>query len=137
MHLFTRAASIAVIVFRAVWTVVATLLWILGLIYFIDDTRFMTWFAWGVMCAIPLCVEIIKNAIDSARRGAHRGSHEYTITYYDTHAEVRDNSASGCLWGFVGGLLGGLFIGPVILPLYIFGIGATTVSDIILFVRSK
>ncbi len=137
MHLFSRAASIAIIIFRVIWVVIATALWILGLIYFIEDTRLLTWFAWGVVCAIPLCVQIIKNAIDSAREGAYRGAHEYTVTYYDNHAEVRNNSASGCLWGFVGGLFGGLLVGPVILPLYVFGIGATTVSDIILLVRSR
>ena len=135
MRFFSHAASVAIIVFRAIWVVIATVLWIMGLVYFVDDTRVLTWFAWGVMCAIPLCVQIIKNAVDSARRGAYEGSREYTITYYDTHAEVRDHSASGCLWGFVGGILGGLLIGPVILPLYVFGVGATTVSDIISVAR--
>ncbi len=137
MHFFARAASIAIIVFRVIWLVIATVLWIMGLVYFIGDTRLMSWFAWGAVCAVPLCVQIIKNAFDSARRGAEDGSREYTITYYSDHAEVRDNSASGCLWGFVGGLLGGLLIGPVILPIYAFGIGATTVSDIILLIRSR
>lgn len=135
MRLFSHAASVAIIVFRAIWVVIATAFWIMGLVYFVDDTRVATWFTWGIVCAIPLCVQIIKNAIDSARRGAYEGSREYTITYYDTHSEVRDHSTSGCLWGFVGGILGGVLIGPVILPLYVVGVAGTTVSDIISFAR--
>lgn len=135
MRLFTRAASIAMIVFRSIWVIASIILWVMGLVYFIDDTRFMTWFAWGVMCAIPLCVQIIRNAIDSAREGAHEGSHEYTITYYDNHAEIRNNSTSGCFWGFVGGLIGGLLVGPVVLPLYVVGVAGTTISDIISMTR--
>ena len=66
MKLFYRAASVAFIVFRIIWLVVAVFLWISGLVYFIEDTRFMTWFGWGIACAIPLCVQIIKNSISSA-----------------------------------------------------------------------
>ena len=53
------------------------------------------------------------------------------------NVDVRDHSASGCLWGFVGGLLGGLLVGPVVLPLYIFGVLATTIADIRLFRGSR
>ena len=139
MKLFYRAASVAFIVFRIVWLVVAVFLWVSGLVYFIDDTRFMTWFGWGIACAIPLCVQIIKNSISSAREGAHEGSHEYTVTYSpDTgNVDVRDHSASGCLWGFVGGLLGGLLVGPVVLPLYIVGVLGTTIADIRLLIGSR
>ena len=53
MKLFYRAASVAFIVFRIIWLVAAVFFWVSGLVYFIDDTRFMTWFGWGIACAIP------------------------------------------------------------------------------------
>ena len=139
MKLFYRAASVAFIVFRIIWLVVAVFLWISGLVYFIEDTRFMTWLVWGMACAIPLCVQIIKNSIDSARHGAHEGSHEYTITYSpDTgNVDVRDHSVSGCLWGLLGGLFGGILVGPVVLPLYFVGVLGTTIADIRLLVSSR
>ena len=139
MKLFYRAASVAFIVFRIIWLVVAVFLWISGLVYFIEDKRFMTWLVWGMACAIPLCVQIIKNSIDSARHGAHEGSHEYTITYSpDTgNVDVRDHSVSGCLWGLLGGLFGGILVGPVVLPLYFVGVLGTTIADIRLLVSSR
>ena len=139
MRLFYRAASVAFVVFRIIWLIIAVGLWVGGLVYFIERTEFMSWLTWGVACAIPLCVQIIKNTISSARRGAYEGSHEYTVTYSpDTgNVDVRDHSASGCLWGFVGGLIGGLLVGPLVLPLYVFGVLATTVADIRILIRTR
>lgn len=139
MRLFYRAASIAFVVFRVIWLIAAVVLWIGGLVYFIERTEFLSWLAWGMACAIPLCVQIIKNTVDSARRGAHEGSHEYTITYSpDTgNVDVRDHSASGCLWGLLGGLFGGILVGPVVLPLYFVGVLGTTIADIRLLVSSR
>lgn len=133
MRFLSRAGSIAVIVLRILWIIFAVLLWISGLVMFRDDTSFGMWFGWGAICAIPMCVRIIRQAFASAREGAVRGSREYTVSYSslsDTY-HVSDNSGSGCLWGFVGGLLGGIVIGPVLLPFYV----VTTVIAVVLDIR--
>jgi len=131
----SRAGSILVIVLRILWTLFALFIWLGGLAVFCDDTRFGMWFAWGAMCAIPICATVIRNAIGTARDGAERGSREYTVSYseYSNTYSIRDNSGSGCLWGFIGGLLGGVLIGPVILPVYIVTTVITVIGDIRFF----
>lgn len=134
---FFRATSIALIVFRIIWIIFAAALWVVGLVGFVNAAEIGNWFVWGVICAVPMCVQVIRQALSSARDGAARGSREYTVTaYFDGTAYVSDNSSSGCLWGFVGGLLGGIVIGPLVLPLYVVGVCVTVILDIIAFIRT-
>lgn len=138
MRFFDRATSVAVIVFRSVWSLFAIGFWVVGLVGFANAAGVDTWFMWGAMCAVPLCIHILRQAIASAREGARRGSREYTVTYdeYSNTARVTDNSGSGCLLGFLGGVLGGLLIGPLLLPVYTVLAIITVVRDIRAFISS-
>ena len=137
MNFFSRAASVAVVVFRVIWTVLSTVLWIVGLCDFINDTRFVTWLGWGLLCAIPLCVQILKNSFDSAREGAEEGASEYTVTVTESSISVHDHSCSGAVFGFLGGLIGGVLIGPVVLPLFVLGVIGTLIGDITEYISRK
>ncbi len=130
MNFFSRAASVAVVVFRGLWVVLSAVLWTVGLIGFLDDKRFVVWLGWGFLCAIPLCVQILKTSIENAREGAEEGSHEYTITITDSEIRAHDHSVSGAVFGFIGGLIGGVLIGPVVLPIFVVGVIGAFVSDI-------
>lgn len=137
MRFFHRAVTVAAFVFRALWLILASAVWIYGIKHFLSDKTFSGWLIWGIACAIPLCAEIVKQAISSGRDGRDEGANEYTVTVTDTSVTVHDNSVSGAVWGFVGGLIGGVLVGPVVLPLFFVGHLGAFIGDIIHAINNR
>ena len=122
MRGFEKAKLIAGLVFNSIWLLVSVLLWIFGLIGFIemvDSEGFSAWAIWGFMCAIPIAGSILKMAISAGRSNARDGERVYSAEVVGNTVYFRNHAWSYGFWGFVISLIVGVILGQVILPIFI------------------
>ena len=122
MDKFQKAKLIAGIVFHSIWLFISVILWIFGLIAFIelkDSEGFGAWAMWGFVCAIPIVGSILKMAISAGRSNARDGERVYSAEVVGNTVYFRNHAWSYGFWGFVIALILGVILGQLILPLFI------------------
>lgn len=107
------------IVAYAIWLIISVTIWISGLSAFIDDTSFLVWTVWGILCSIPIIFVIVKIAFQGAKEGAQKGANTYSGTIIGNRVFVRNHTIRGALINLVGAIIGCLLAGPILLLLYI------------------
>jgi len=122
MDKLEKAKKISGIVFYGIWLVVSLLLWIAGLMIFLNymgsGDEFIYWFLWGILCVFPIIIPILKEAFDSAKKGARDGANRYTATQSGNTIHIENHPFRGAIKGFLVGIIAGILIGPVLLVIY-------------------
>ncbi len=134
MEKFEKAKRISGVVFNAIWLAIALFMWVGGLVSFLEmkaNSGFGAWLMWGVLCAIPIIIPILRSAFAQGKSGARDGANEYSASVIGNTVYVENHPIRGAILGFIGGLIGGVLIGPVILPIYVIKTVIKLISGII------
>ena len=110
-----QITSVAGLVFKSVWLVIAVILFITGMLGFLRDKSFGMWMAWGFCCLIPMLGNVIRDIIVSGNRGARRGANTYTASVDSTGVTVSNHPFREALIEIVATILASLLLGPIAL----------------------
>lgn len=137
MEKFGKAKLITSVVWNSIWLVGGIFFWIVGLVGFIENTEFLIWLVWGILCTpfiIPVVIKLIK---DQAKEGRREGANTYTATRIGNTVTVQNNPLGGAIKGGIAGLIGGVLMGPIFLPLTALNKGIDLVKNIMILVETK
>lgn len=103
------------IILKSLWLLFAGLIFIGGLIMFIDATKeddgWTAWFAWGTACALITLINTIKTIITSIKGGAEEGADTYTYE----NGYISNHPFLGALFGIFFGIFAAILLGPLYL----------------------
>lgn len=131
-----KALKISGIVFNCAWIVVSAILWGVGISMFLGEKTFGNWMLWGVFCAIPIIIPVMKIAMGTAKDGRRQGANSYTATDRGNSVVVENHPFAGAVFGFVFGVVLSLLVGPALLIYYFIKTVIKTVRSIIALKQS-
>lgn len=134
-----KSKKVTKIVFNCIWLVISLILWICGLIAFLekkDQDALGAWLSWGGICVIPVLIPILKWSLHSGKTGARDGANTYTATDNGDSIHIQNHPIRGAIVGFLVGLALGILAGPAVLGFYIVKITIETVKTIIYVKKS-
>ena len=107
--------SVAGLVFKSIWLVIALVFFFAGMTMFTGDKTFEGWLMWGLFCLFPMLGAVIRDAFVSGKRGARRGANMYTATVDSTSVTVSNHPFREALIEIAGTIIAAVLIGPLTL----------------------
>ncbi len=111
------------LIFKLVWLAFALIMFFCGLTVFLNgktDEPFVSWILWGVFCAFPVIIPMIKIIIDLTKSNARAGAKDVTIVVSNTGAYAKNNSFMSGVVGLFLSVFASILAGPIVLGGYIF-----------------
>ena len=111
--------SMAGFVFKCIWLAIALLMFFAGMAGFLGEKSFGMWLFWGFCCAFPMIVQVIRDAINSAKKGAREGANQYTITQTSSTITVQNHPFKQAVISLIVSIFASILMGPIFLGLNI------------------
>ena len=136
----SKAPSIAGFVFKCIWLTFALVMWIIGLVIFLQNLNsdfFAGWFIFGALCIVPILGDVLPLVFWVGVSGAIESAFRFDIEVTETSVTATNHPVRGFILGLIGGIIGALLIGPVWLLVRIIIYVITTVKYAIFLFGSR